>query len=190
VAPRKPGHGVREILCLAASTAALLGAMACTSNAGGPSAGATTVPPPATTSESPKEAAGSLAVEAYKGMLSDFAAAAQTSDWKSPNLARHATGDALSLITRGLFADQQAGLVSKGAPISAPSVSSVEPSGEPTKVTITDCNDSSNWLKYKRSGELANDMPGGRRTITSIVIRQPDGAWKVDKLVVQALGSC
>lgn len=190
MAPRKPGHGLRQIVCLAASTVALWGAVACTSNTDGPTSGGTTTPAATATSESPKDAAGRLAVEAYKGMLSDFAEAAQTSNWKSPGLARHATGDALSVITRSLFADELAGLVSKGAPISTPVVTTAEPALEPTKVTITDCNDSSNWLKYKRTGELANDTPGGRRLITAVAVRQPDGAWKVDKLVVQALRTC
>jgi hypothetical protein len=119
-----------------------------------------------------------------------MAKAGETSDWRSPLLSRHATGDALSVMSRGMYADHLNGLVSKGAPKDHPRVTSAVPAGDPTTVMISDCGDSTHWLKYRRdSGRLA-DSGGGRRSITAEVKKQPDGTWKVTQFAVEGLGSC
>jgi hypothetical protein len=124
-------------------------------------------------------------------MWHDMAQAATTSDWKSPVLARHATGDALSAISRGMYADHLNGLVTKGAPLNAPRVTSSVPADMPTTVLIRDCGDSSHWLKYRAdNGKLADDEPGGRQSISAEVKRQTDGSWKVDRFAVEAVGTC
>jgi hypothetical protein len=124
-------------------------------------------------------------------MWKDMATAGQTSDWRSPRLAAHATGDALSAISRGMYADHLNGLVSKGAPVDHPSVTSAVPSPSPTTVMISDCGDSTHWLKYRKAtGKLADDEPGGRQAITAEVKRQADGTWKVARFAVEAVGSC
>ncbi|MFG2943495.1 hypothetical protein [Streptomyces sp. NPDC048282] len=119
-----------------------------------------------------------------------MAEAAKTSDWNSPNLARYATGDALSAISRGMYADHLNGLVTKGEPKNSPKVSSVAPAAEPTTVMISDCGDSTNWLKYRKdSGKLADDEPGGRQAITAEV-KKLDRGWKVTRFAVEGVGSC
>jgi hypothetical protein len=124
-------------------------------------------------------------------MWQDMARAATTSDWKSPRLADHATGDALSAISRGLYADHVNGLVSRGAPKDYPKVTSAVPTQHPTTVLVADCGDSSHWLKYRKgTGKLADDKPGGRQSITAEVKRLSDGSWKVDRFAVEAVGSC
>jgi hypothetical protein len=124
-------------------------------------------------------------------MWRDMAQAATTSDWKSPLLAQHATGDALSAISRGMYADHLNGLVSKGAPKDYPKVTSAVPASDPTTVMISDCGDSSHWLQYhKDSGKLADDTGGGRRAITAEAKKQADGSWKVTRFAVEGLGSC
>src|SRR2546429_376721 len=79
------------------------------------------------------------AISAYLGMWRNFADAATTSDWRSPALAQNATGDALSTLSRGLYADHYNGLISRGRPVNNPQVSSVDPVDSPTAVVITDC---------------------------------------------------
>lgn len=124
-------------------------------------------------------------------MWDDFAAAAETSDWESPELARHAADEALSVLSRGLYADHYNGLVTKGEPILDPEVSSVDPPEEPTTVVIADCGDSTSWLKYDaETGEPADDEPGGRRSITAVVEKQPDDSWKVTGFAAEAVGTC
>lgn len=131
------------------------------------------------------------ALAAYQAMWQDFVAAGSTSDWQSPELGRHATGIALQNMSRGLYADHQNGVVTKGAPVLQPEVSSVEPATDPTKVVITDCGDSTNFLKYsKGTGQRVDDEPGGRQLINAIVELQSDGSWKVSDYGVHEVGSC
>ncbi|WP_300015838.1 hypothetical protein [Pseudonocardia sp.] len=135
--------------------------------------------------------AGQEALAAYRGMWDDFVAAGTTSDWQSTSLGRHATGQALTNLSRGLYADSANGLVTRGAPVLSPEVSSVEPSGAPVRVIVADCGDSTNWLKYREDdGTRATDGSGGRRLINALVERQSDGSWKVSDYGVQELGSC
>jgi hypothetical protein len=154
--------------------------------------GASTSSSPApTTALSPADAAKQAALAAYQGMWADYAAASTTSDWQSPKLGQYATGIALSTISRGLYADHYNGLVSRGAPVLHPTVSSVEPLNNPTKVMITDCGDSTHWLQYRAAnGQLADNTPGGRRLINATVQKQADGGWKVTDFGVHDLGSC
>jgi hypothetical protein len=131
------------------------------------------------------------AVAAYLAMWQDFAAAGRKSDWESRRLATHATGAALSVMSRSLYADHYNGLITRGAPVDHPRVTSVDLPGAPTKVLIGDCGDSRHWLKYRvGDGRRADSSPGGRRAITAEVARQPGGAWKVDRFAVGELGSC
>ncbi|MBW0113957.1 hypothetical protein I4J48_01625 [Pseudonocardia sp. KRD-169] len=124
-------------------------------------------------------------------MWEDFVVAGTTSDWQSAELGRHATGVALTNLSRGLYADSANGLVTRGEPLLSPEVSSVEPVDAPVRVVVTDCGDSTNWLKYREEDDsLATEGPGGRRLINAVVERQSDGSWKVSDYGVQELGSC
>jgi hypothetical protein len=144
-----------------------------------------------TSPASPADVARQQAIAAYLGMWRDFADAATTSDWRSPTLAQNATGDALSTLSRGLYADHYNGLVSRGRPVNNPQVSYVDPVDSPTTVVISDCGDSTNWTKYRAdNGQPANDGPSGRRQINAIVKKAVDGSWKVTDFGVQAVGTC
>ncbi|WP_297537981.1 hypothetical protein [Amycolatopsis sp.] len=143
-----------------------------------------------TTTVSPVDKAKQDALAAYNGMWQDFVAVGTTSDWQSPKLGQYATGIALTNLSRGLYADHYNGLVTKGAPVLNPSVSSVEPPNDPKKIIVTDCGDSTHWLKYRAdTGQLA-DTPGGRHLINAIVEKQSDGSWKVSDYGVHDLGTC
>ncbi|MFD5089848.1 hypothetical protein ACFWMR_04565 [Amycolatopsis thailandensis] len=166
---------------------------ACSSDDSTTPASAPSVPPiaPSATPASPSEIAKQKAATAYLGMWSDMAEAATTSDWQSPKLAQNATGEALQTISRSLYADHYNGLVTKGQPVNYPKPSSVEPLDNPTSVTITDCGDSTNWLKYRaENGQPANDGPSGRRQIEALVKKAVDGSWKVTTFAVHEVGSC
>lgn len=178
-----------------AVTTAALALSACGAGASGPtpahSAARTPVPPAPASPASPADLARGQAIAAYLGMWQDFADAATTSDWRSPRLARNATGDALSTLSRGLYADHYNGLVSRGRPVNNPHVSTLEPVDAPTTIVLSDCGDSTNWVKYRTdNGQVANDGPGGRRRINAIVKKAVDGSWKVTDFGVQAVGTC
>ncbi|MFJ6901516.1 hypothetical protein [Streptomyces hokutonensis] len=141
-------------------------------------------------SASPVQVARQQATAAYVGMWHDMAVAGRTSDWNSPTLAQFATGDALSVISRSLYADHLNGLVTKGEPKNFPRVTSAKPATSPLTVMISDCGDSTHWLKYRKdNGQLA-DEGGGRRAITAEVKKQAPGSWKVTRFAVEGLGSC
>ncbi|CRK55196.1 putative secreted protein/lipoprotein [Alloactinosynnema sp. L-07] len=131
------------------------------------------------------------ALAAYRGMWQDFVEAGRTSDWQSSKLGQHATGVALTNMSRGLYADHYNGLVTKGEPVLNPTVSSAEPAGEPKKIIVSDCGDSTNWLKYRAdNGQVADKEPGGRQEINAIVEKQSDGSWKVSDFGVHDVGTC
>ncbi|SEB46115.1 hypothetical protein SAMN04489727_1935 [Amycolatopsis tolypomycina] len=146
---------------------------------------------PTATTASPASAAKQKAVDAYLGMWRDVAAVATTSDWQSPRLAEHATGDALSVLARQLYADHYNGVVSKGAPANSPVAQSVDSQYEPKTVVIRDCSDASTWLKYRTdNGKPADDEPGGKHLIHAEVKLAVDGSWRVTRFAVERTGSC
>ncbi|MEC3978896.1 hypothetical protein [Amycolatopsis sp. H20-H5] len=144
-------------------------------------------PPPA----SPDNSAKTKALAAYRGMWQDFVAAGQSSDWQSPTLGQYATGVALTNLSRGLYADHYNGLVTKGAPVLNPSVTSEDPVDNPKKVVVADCGDSTHWLKYRAdNGQLADNKPGGRQQVNAVVEKQSDSSWKVTDYGVHDVGTC
>jgi len=146
----------------------------------------TSAPAPTTSTASVEE----QAIESYVAMWSDFADAATTSNWQSPRLTDHATGNALTVITNSLREDKERGVVTKGRPTHNPRVSSQEPTGDRDMAWVEDCGDSTNWLKYRAdTGALADDRPGGRRAITAELVRT-EGAWKVRAFAVREVGTC
>ena len=182
----------RNALVITATTL-VLGLTACSSgDTTKPAPSTTAVPPaPSSTPASPADIAKQKATAAYLGMWSDMADAATTSDWQSPKLAQNATGEALQTISRSLYADHYNGLVTKGRPVNHPESTSVDPLDNPTSVTLTDCGDSTNWLKYRAdNGQPADDGPSGRRQIDALVKKAVDGSWKVTTFAVHEVGSC
>ncbi len=131
------------------------------------------------------------AVDAYRAMWKDVADAATTSDWRSPVLAHHATGDALSVLSGQLYADHYNGLVSKGAPVNDPAVEAVTAQDPLTAIRIRDCSDATGWLKYRAdTGQPADSSPGGTHLINAEVRLSVDGAWRVTRFAVGETGSC
>lgn len=188
----------RRPLVMLTAGAAIVTAATCSScmaskssSATAPSAAPTTSAPASTVSQSPVEVARRQATSAYVEMWSDVVAAATTSDWQSPKLGQYATGIALTNLSRGLYADHYNGLVTKGQPVLHPVVSSLTPPNDPQKAIVTDCGDSTHWLKYRAdNGQLADDKPGGRQLINAIVEKQADGSWRVSDFGVHDVGTC
>lgn len=157
----------------------------------GPTPKATSASAATTTSASPDNVAGQQAIAVYEGMWADFVAAGRTSDWESKRLGDHATGLAVTNMSRALYADKKNGLVTKGEPVLRPEVDSVKPSSNPTKVIITDCGDSSETQKYyAKTGKPLKGSPGGRHRINAVVEKDSGGQWKVTDYGVHEVGSC
>jgi hypothetical protein len=128
---------------------------------------------------------------AYVGMWREMAKAARTSNWRDPDLARYATGNALTTITRSLYADHFNHLVTRGVPKDSPEAVSAEPRDGPKTVMLSDCGDDSGAFKaHEGTNEPVNDEPGGHRSITAEVEKQADGTWRVSRFAVMGVGSC
>ena len=130
-----------------------------------------------------------MALSAYRGMWADMVIVSRTSDYQSPLLPQHASGEALSLLVQGLAKNQEQEIVTKGKPELDPEVTSVSPTGSPTQATVSDCFSDIHWLDYKRSGGLVDHLPGGRHATSAIVVEQ-NGIWKVVQLAIQRSGTC
>jgi hypothetical protein len=122
-------------------------------------------------------------------MWADLVTAAQTSDFQSPLLAQHATGEALTLLVQGLARDQLHAIVTRGVAVHHPNITSLTPAGNPTHATISDCFDDTHWVEYMASGGLAKNAPGGRRATAAALVRS-GSTWKVSQITVDATGTC
>ncbi|WKU03394.1 hypothetical protein [Micromonospora sp. HUAS LYJ1] len=129
------------------------------------------------------------AVTAYRGMWQAYAKAGLTANPQEPDLARFATGAALSLLTSGLAKLREDGEVIKGQYQSSPRVTA-GPSPAPGTIFVLDCLNTTDFLTYKASsGALTDDTPGGNRAVRATVIRVGD-VWKVSTVAAQAVGTC
>lgn len=175
----------RSAVCLVVIGLALAGC-----HSGGGKQGTT---PPSALSSSPSPApravAAADALAAYRGMWNALVAASTIPDPDAPDLRKYASDDALKLMVGNLIVDKDQGKVVKGNVVLSPSVTAMQPAGQPTQATITDCVDATNWLEYKKSGELWDNQPGGKHHNTATV-KLVDGAWKVSAFTLEKAGSC
>ncbi|MBN1171229.1 MAG: hypothetical protein JXA67_03565 [Micromonosporaceae bacterium] len=115
--------------------------------------------------------------------------AGKTSDSEAPALRTYTSGEALKLIVSALLTHKQNEQVSQGEPVIDPKVVEVKPTEAPTQATISDCVNDENWLMYKASGGLVNDVPGGRHNMTATVTLA-DGTWKISYFKLGKVGTC
>jgi hypothetical protein len=113
VVAMRAGRGAIGSRAIALSFMAMVILSACTSGtpselSPSPTLSTTTSPP------SPATIARQEALAAYRAMWEDMATAAKTADYRSPLLAQHAAGAALSILVRGLYTDKRTGIVVKG----------------------------------------------------------------------------
>lgn len=134
---------------------------------------------------------GRNALDAYRGMWRAYQQAVQVPDPSNPELARYATGPALSTLTTGVRSLKNRGLKGSGDVQVNPKITAASPKDAPTEIEISDCMDSSRSRIVRVSpGSPYPDSPGGHRLVTATVKRQPDGVWKVSSFAAQRVGSC
>jgi hypothetical protein len=130
------------------------------------------------------------ALSSYLALWDSYVVAARTADADSPLLARHASGQALDQLVRGLERMRREGVVSKGEPTHDARVTTLAPPNTPRQAKIVDCSSDENWLPYNmRTGERKDQTPGGRHHIEALVALG-GGSWKVTQLAVQGVGTC
>lgn len=141
-------------------------------------------------SANPRAVAEREALAAYAGMIRAWVEAAAVADPDAPALRQFASGQALRRMVVNLVIARDEGRVSRGQPTNQPAVTGVSPLDVPTEVTLNDCLDDSNWLRYKaHTGEVWNDVPGGRHDVT-IIVRRLEAGWTVDSFVPRTVGTC
>jgi hypothetical protein len=145
----------------------------------------------ASTSAAPqsREQASQAAIDAYVGMQRAFLKATETADPAHPDLAKYATGEALTRLTDALKNYQTQGLRGRGDVAFHPSIESLAPADAPTKAQVRDCMDTSKTSLFKANGDPYQDEPGGLRLVRADVERV-DGIWKVTGFGVHGVGSC
>jgi hypothetical protein len=181
---------VRRQRSLPAALAVLVLSVALTAcGSGSTSASSTTTPVSSTTTTVGPVTPATAVLDAYRAMWADLVTAATTSDYQSPLLAQHASGNALTIFVQGLARDQLADIVTKGQPVLDPRVTSLTPAVDPTHATIADCFDDTHWVEYKVTRGLAKNSPGGRRATTAVLAKK-DGVWKVTQITIGKTGTC
>jgi hypothetical protein len=147
-------------------------------------------PPFPSKSEAPA-ATGQNALDAYRNMWKAYQDALAIPDPTYPDLAKHATGKALTTLTKGLQSVKNQGLKGTGRIVASPKITSFSPADAPTDIEISDCLDTSrSHIVRVSTGPAYSDPPGGHRRTLATVRRQADGGWKVDSFAVQAVGTC
>lgn len=145
-------------------------------------------PASAPTTADPLVVARSNAVAAYTGMWTAWAQAGETSDFRTPALARYATGEALKTLIDRLRTNSKRQRFYRGRPVLAPQVTKVSLDSSPATAQIVDCADGTTWRTVNANGdEIGTDE--GHRKVTASVSRV-DGDWKVTTFVVQGDGTC
>jgi hypothetical protein len=120
----------------------------------------------------------------------DRAGSPPAADPGHPDLALYATGDALQVLTDGLAALRDQGLVFVGQVVVSPEITELSSASAPTEVRIRDCADTSGWSVVRADGGPYEDEPGGHRLITADVEDTGDGGWKVSGFAARDVGTC
>jgi hypothetical protein len=176
------------LVCLIAASV-LLGA-GCSSDEPKPVPATPPSPSPsATPSLGPSAVAEQDALTAYRGMWDAFVEAAKTSDSDAPDIRKYASDQALKLIFTSLYSDRSNQHITQGELHIEPKVTALKPVDVPAEATIADCVNDETWLKYKASGGLVDDVPGGKHRTTATVKRTADG-WKVASFILREKGTC
>lgn len=142
-----------------------------------------------TPSRAARVSAESAALAAYRGMWHAFVHASHTSNPQDPQLPRYTSGNALKIITADLSKSRRSHQIGKGNVALHPTVTGARPASAPTEVEIRDCLDDSNWLEYKESGGLVDDVPGGKHRVEAVVTSK-SGTWTVTAFALHGVGTC
>lgn len=151
---------------------------------------ATPVAPPSSiaTSTAPPSSE-EAALRAYRGMWDAYVEAAKTSDPDAPDLRRYTSDNALKLIVSALVTNREDKKIVLGELKVEPKVTAIQADGNSPTATVLDCVDDTKWLVHKSSGELFNDVPGGRHRTTATV-KASNGEWKVGQFTLEDSGTC
>jgi hypothetical protein len=113
-----------------------------------------------------------VALEVYRAMWADLVIAARVSDYRSPLLARHATAQAVALMTESVLDNWRQGAVMEGQPSEAPVLVSLTPPARPTSAVIDDCVNESSWITDLPRPGGGSQVPGPKVHASAVVLRE------------------
>ena len=146
--------------------------------------------PTATPSPDATDAAGELALDAYRGFRQAQVEAEAAADPHNAELARYAGDEALAQERSNLLQLNQAGIVVTGMPILSPEVVAVALESSPL-VTITDCVDTRGWTPvYKATGRSAAAPNQPIRVLATALARPYGEGWVITELTTDRSRPC
>jgi len=119
---------------------------------------------------------------AYRAHWADVIEAGKTTDWRSPRLDDHATGETLQTVRdnyRQLHAD---GEIVRGVVRLHPRVTSVQGS----IAIVDDCNDATDFLRYDAKTGAPKEQRKTDIVEAKVTLRLINGAWLVSSIVYAA----
>ena len=135
--------------------------------------------------------AGAAALTAYRSYVKTYVAASNKGDYNA-KLDRFVADPALLTVRQDLLIKFQQGLVAKGEPISAPTVSRVDTSRRPFTAEIEDCFDGEEWdVVSERTGESVRAE--GQATKYVVIAKAElfdDGQWRIREVNAQRERPC
>lgn len=152
-----------------------------------PSASSPT-PPPSPTPPSPTPTFDqSTPVAAYRAFYAALVAAGRTADWQSLQSTSTATvsGSALRVVVENLRRHATRGETLRGTIMLNPSLERLSGSS----ATVRDCQDSSGWRIYDRTGRAKGPGTSQRTRVVARLVRT-GGIWKVHAFISFDRGAC
>ncbi|MEV2274560.1 hypothetical protein AB0I72_03145 [Nocardiopsis sp. NPDC049922] len=110
--------------------------------------------------------------------------ASEEMDPDHPELAEHATGQALELAQQGVQGVADAGYGMEGEPVPAPEVISAEPTDDPTTVVIRDCQGAGDWRAVGESEPRSDNVRIDAKVTRDVF------SWWVTEMQVWGDDSC
>ena len=137
------------------------------------------------TSTSPSDPSQAAVLAAYRAASQAFEQALATANPADPKLAETMVDPQLQSVRANLVADQEKGVVGKGAVTLHPKVMSLSA----TKATVVDCVYSTSELVYRSTGKPVPPITPPENDGVRATLVQVGGTWKLSKQVVTE-GKC
>ena len=130
---------------------------------------------------------GSLAAEsdaraalaAYEAAWADIAAVEDDGNYQDPRLEDHLAGHLLLITSEDLYAAEQKGIASRGAPVLSPHVVAVDAAGNPPTVTVDDCIDARHFIQYYAATGQVYGTPATTDLADTATVTLTNGSWMV-----------
>ncbi|MBQ1041465.1 hypothetical protein KBX03_02985 [Micromonospora sp. C72] len=135
--------------------------------------------------------AGTGALTAYRNYVRTYVTASNKGDYNA-KLDRFVADPALLTVRQDLLIKFQQGLITKGEPISAPTVSMVDTSRRPFTAEVEDCFDTGKWdVVSKKTGKSVRTK--GQTTRYVVIAKAElfdDGQWRIREVNAQRERPC